>query len=100
MNHSKEHMLVGVKGNPTWLNRLVDSNVVVSSTRETLRKPDEVYDIVERIVGKHARKLELFGRDNNVRPGWITVGDQVDGVHIYEEDVKRRYARHSATYNV
>lgn len=99
LNHSKEHMLVGVKGNPTWLNRLVDSNVVVSSTRETLRKPDEVYDIVERIVGKHARKLELFGRDNNVRPGWITVGDQVDGVQIHEEDVKRRHAHHSATNN-
>lgn len=73
LNHSKEHLLIGVKGNPIWLNRKVDLDFIVSGTRETLRKPDELYEIVERIVGKHSRKLEIFGRDNNIRPGWVSM---------------------------
>lgn len=72
LNHSKEHLLVGIKGDPPWINRLMDTDVIVSGTRETLRKPDEVYDIVERIVGTHSRKLEIFGRDHNIRPGWLS----------------------------
>lgn len=72
LNHSKEHLLVGVKGNPLWLNQKIDVDFIVSGTRETLRKPDELYEIVERLVGKHARKLEIFGRDNNIRPGWVS----------------------------
>lgn len=72
LNHSKEHLLVGIKGTPIWLNKLMDMDVIVSGTRQTLRKPDEVYDMVERIVGKHARKLEIFGRDHNIRPGWLS----------------------------
>lgn len=72
LNHLKEHLLVGVKGNPVWLSRKVDLDFIVSSTRETLRKPDELYGIVERLVGRHARKLEMFGRDHNVRPGWFS----------------------------
>ena len=73
LNHSKEHLLVGIKGDPPWINRLMDIDVIVSGTRETLRKPDEIYDIVERIVGTHSRKLEIFGRDHNVRPGWLSM---------------------------
>lgn len=73
LNHSKEHLLVGVKGNPIWLNRKMDIDFIVSGTRETLRKPNELYDIVERLVGKHARKLEIFGRENNIRPGWMSM---------------------------
>lgn len=42
LNHSKEHLLVGVKGNPDWLDKLVDVDFIVSGTRETSRKPDEV----------------------------------------------------------
>lgn len=73
LNHSKEHLLIGIKGNPIWINRKIDLDFIVSGTRETLRKPDELYEIVERIVGKHARKLEIFGRDNNIRPGWVSM---------------------------
>lgn len=72
LNHSKEHLLVGIKGNPKWINRKIDLDFIVSGTRETLRKPDELYGVVERLVGKHARKLEIFGRDHNIRPGWFS----------------------------
>ena len=73
LNHSKENLIVGIKGNPFWLNRKVDLDYIVSGTRETSRKPDELYDIVERLVGKHARKLEIFGRDHNIRDGWFSM---------------------------
>ncbi|OBA23141.1 MT-A70-domain-containing protein [Metschnikowia bicuspidata var. bicuspidata NRRL YB-4993] len=96
LNHSKEHLLVGVKGNPVWLNRKIDIDFIVSGTRETLRKPDELYGIVERLVGIHARKLEIFGRDNNIRPGWITIGNQLTGTSIYEEEVKQKYNRYQS----
>lgn len=41
LNHSKEHCLVGVKGNPE-VNRNIDTDVIVAEVRETSRKPDEV----------------------------------------------------------
>ncbi|KAG9084370.1 N6-adenosine-methyltransferase subunit mettl3 [Ceratobasidium sp. 392] len=58
LNHTKEHMLVGVKtiiddkGNlvwPSWVNRGIDCDVIVSEVRETSRKPDEVYGMIERM---------------------------------------------------
>ncbi|CCK71192.1 mRNA (N6-adenosine)-methyltransferase KNAG_0G01340 [Huiozyma naganishii CBS 8797] len=91
LNHSKEHLLVGVKAHPHWLNRHIDIDVIVSTTRETSRKPDELYGIIERLVGPHARKLEIFGRDHNIRPGWFTIGNQLTGTRIHELDVKERY---------
>lgn len=90
-NHSKEHLLVGLKGNPLWVNRHIDTDLIVSTTRETSRKPDELYGLIERLVGPHARKLEIFGRAHNVRPGWFTIGNQLNGSCIHELDVKRKY---------
>ncbi|KAK6457703.1 MT-A70-domain-containing protein [Scheffersomyces xylosifermentans] len=94
LNHSKEHLLLGVKGDPYWLNRGIDTDVVVSATRATSRKPDEIYDIVERLVGVHSRKLEIFGRDHNTRPGWLTIGNQLQGTLIQETEVKQRYTEY------
>ncbi|KAI5954137.1 IME4 [Candida margitis] len=91
LNHSKEHLLVGLKGDPSWLNLRIDTDVVVSNTRETSRKPDEFYDIIERLVGTHARKLEIFGRTHNTRPGWLTIGNQLQGVSLHEPEVKYNY---------
>ncbi|GMM53982.1 mRNA (N6-adenosine)-methyltransferase [Maudiozyma humilis] len=97
LNHSKEHLLVGLKGAPTWLNRHVDLDIIVSTTRETSRKPDELYGMIERMVGKHARKLEIFGRDHNIRPGWFTIGNQLTGSCVHELDIKARYDAWAAT---
>lgn len=41
LNHSKEHCLVGIKGDPI-VNRNIDTDVIVAEVRETSRKPDEV----------------------------------------------------------
>ena len=44
LNHSKEHCLVGIKGEPL-VNRNIDTDVIVAEVRETSRKPDEVRGI-------------------------------------------------------
>jgi mRNA m6A methyltransferase catalytic subunit len=61
--------------------------------RETSRKPDEVYEIAERMVGadRGVRKLEIFGRKHNRRTGWMTIGNQLDGIRLFERDVVQRW---------
>lgn len=90
LNHSKEHCLVGIKGNPKNLNRFLDCDVIVAEARETSRKPDEIYDIIERI-SPGTRKVEIFGRRNNIRHGWVTVGNQLPPTRLLEPDVVKRY---------
>ena len=79
LNHTKEHMLVGVKNNcdsngnlkfPSWVNRGLDTDVIVSEVRETSRKPDEAYGLIERMC-PGGRKIEIFGRKHNTRPGCV-----------------------------
>ncbi|KIM83785.1 hypothetical protein PILCRDRAFT_818810 [Piloderma croceum F 1598] len=107
LNHTKEHMLVGVKthiddsGNlkfPSWANRGLDTDVIVSEVRETSRKPDEVYGMIERMC-PGGRKIEIFGRKHNTRPGWLTLGNQLGADQIYEDDmaerIKARYPERS-----
>ncbi|CDK27214.1 unnamed protein product [Kuraishia capsulata CBS 1993] len=94
LNHSKEHLQVGIKGNPKWLTKGSDQQTLVSSTRQTSRKPDELYGLIERLVGKKSRKLEIFGKDYNTRPGWLTIGDELKGSHIVERDVADRYVQY------
>ncbi|KAI5960149.1 IME4 [Candida pseudojiufengensis] len=87
LNHSKEHLLVGLKGKPNWLNLKIDLDIIISNTRETSRKPDEIYDIIDRMCGPFARKLEIFGRQHNVRPGWLTIGNQLNGINLNEPEL-------------
>lgn len=79
LNHSKEHLLLGYKGNvDEWLLlRQQDLDFIVSQTRETSQKPDELYEILERLCGEHSNNLELFGRKNNLRESWVTIGNQL-----------------------
>jgi mRNA (2'-O-methyladenosine-N6-)-methyltransferase len=65
-SHTCEHLLVAVKVPPThpadagipWtthptlmsLRKGIDTDVVVAEVRETSRKPDEVYGVIERYV--------------------------------------------------
>ncbi|XP_066290880.1 N6-adenosine-methyltransferase subunit METTL3-like [Branchiostoma lanceolatum] len=90
LNHGKEHCLVGAKGTPFWTNRGLDADVIVAEVRETSHKPDEVYGIIERLAPGR-RKIELFGRMHNVQPNWVTLGNQLDGVHLVEPDMVDRF---------
>uniref|UniRef100_A0A8C9HEF2 mRNA (N6-adenosine)-methyltransferase n=1 Tax=Piliocolobus tephrosceles TaxID=591936 RepID=A0A8C9HEF2_9PRIM len=89
LNHSKEHCLVGIKGNPV-INRNIDCNVIVSEVRETSRKPDEIYSLIERLCPQNL-KIELFGRPHNIRNNWITLGNQLNGVVLHHPQIKQRY---------
>lgn len=55
---------------PSWFRKGLDTQVILAEVRETSRKPDELYDMVERILGGQGRKVELFGRTHNLRKGW------------------------------
>ncbi|GAW05646.1 MT-A70-domain-containing protein [Lentinula edodes] len=107
LNHTKEHMLVGVKTQyrinpqtgenepidppvlPKWANKGLDVDVIVSEVRETSRKPEEVYGLIERMC-PGGRKVEIFGRRHNVRPGWLTLGNQLGPDQIHEEELAKR----------
>ena len=91
-------MLVGVKSHwtpegelkfPSWVNRGLDTDVIVSEVRETSRKPDEAYALIERMC-PGGRKVEIFGRKHNTRPGWLTLGNQLGDDQIFEEELKSR----------
>ncbi|XP_078440046.1 mRNAadenosine methylase [Wolffia australiana] len=89
LNHSKEHCLVGIKGNPE-INRNIDTDVIVAEVRETSRKPDEMYPLLERISPR-TRKLELFARMHNTHAGWISLGNQLNGVRLVDEGLRARF---------
>jgi N6-adenosine-specific RNA methylase IME4 len=60
-----EQCLLATRGNPKRIGRNVPE-LVVSPVREHSRKPDEVYDLVERLVA--GPYIELFARRH--RPNW------------------------------
>ncbi|MBN3299766.1 MTA70 methyltransferase, partial [Amia calva] len=92
LNHGKEHCLVGVKGNPQGFNRGLDCDVIVAEVRSTSHKPDEIYGMIERL-SPGTRKIELFGRPHNVQPNWVTLGNQLDGIHLLDPDVVSRFKK-------
>ncbi|KAJ0971095.1 hypothetical protein J5N97_019054 [Dioscorea zingiberensis] len=89
LNHSKEHCLVGIKGNPE-VNRNIDTDVIVAEVRETSRKPDEMYPLLERISPR-TRKLELFARMHNTHAGWLSLGNQLNGVRLVDDGLRARF---------
>jgi len=70
-----ELILFGVKGNFRTLDpgRSMP-NIIISQKREHSRKPEEVYDVVEKC--SQGPFLELFARHS--RPNWTSWGNQVD----------------------
>ena len=81
---------MGVKGNPKHVNRHIDCDVLVAEVRETSRKPDEIYSLLERL-SPGTRKLEIFGREHNTRPGWVTLGNQLPGVRLADDALRGRF---------
>lgn len=98
LNHGKEHCLVGIKGGCSNLNRGLDCDVIVAEVRATSHKPDEIYGMIERL-SPGTRKVELFGRPHNVKPNWVTLGNQLDGVLIHDAEMLQRwYVRYPNGY--
>ena len=81
-----ELMLIGRRGKfPTPLpeNRL--SSVITAARRERPQKPDETYDLIEKMY-PHLPKIELFAR--NAREGWACWGNQAPALVA---DTRRRF---------
>lgn len=89
LNHSKEHCLVGIKGNPK-INKCIDCDIIVSEVRETSRKPDEVYTLIERMY-PNSKRVELFARPHNRRQSWISLGNQLPGIYLEDQEILNNF---------
>ena len=49
-----------------------------------------MYTMLERI-SPGTRKIEIFARAHNKHPGWISLGNQLDGTVLVEPLVRKRY---------
>lgn len=79
LQHAKEVCLVGKKGlDPPGMKGGVASDVIYSERRGQSQKPEEIYQLIEELV-PNGRYLEIFGRKNNLRDFWVTVGNEVTG---------------------
>jgi N6-adenosine-specific RNA methylase IME4 len=68
-----EFFLLGAMGSPACKSHS-ERNLIVAPVREHSRKPDEAYEMLERIAPK-AWRCELFARQR--RPGWDAWGNEV-----------------------
>jgi mRNA m6A methyltransferase catalytic subunit len=64
-----------VKGNPSF-NKNVFGDVVFSKRRGQSQKPEEIYEYIERLI-PNGHYLEIFGRRNNLRDYWVTIGNEI-----------------------
>jgi len=56
----------------------VDTDIIITEEPPlgSTEKPEEMYHIIEHFsLGR--RRIELFGTDFNIRPGWVTIGADV-----------------------
>ena len=77
LQHAKETCLVGRKGqDPPGCRHGVASDVIFAERRGQSQKPDEIYEMIESLV-PNGRYLEIFGRRNNLRNYWVTIGNEL-----------------------
>ena len=75
--HSFEICLVGYKcqqGERVEYISKISNNLIFADIRTKSQKPDEMYEIIELLM-PGAKKIEIFARNNNLRPGWFSVGN-------------------------
>lgn len=75
LQHTKESCLVGIKGNPKFVGN-VAQDVILSKRRGQSQKPEEIYEYIEELVPE-GFYLEIFGRRNNLRNYWVTIGNEI-----------------------
>eukprot|EP00924_Labyrinthula_sp_SR-Ha-C_P002457 maker-scaffold_16-augustus-gene-5.18-mRNA-1 protein AED:0.67 eAED:0.67 QI:0/0/0/1/0.5/0.33/3/0/2013 len=74
-----EELLIGVYGKlPDVLkNRNFGKECVFAEVVGNSCKPEKFYEIIEVRFEKQAKKLDLFSRKNNLRLGWLAVGNEL-----------------------
>ncbi|KEJ83175.1 MT-A70 family protein [Oxytricha trifallax] len=77
LRHSKEICLVGLKGKePEGTVHFKVSDIIESVPGGNSEKPVEIKKIIERMV-PNGMYCEIFGRKNNLRHGWVTIGNEL-----------------------
>lgn len=77
LQHAKETCLVARKGkDPINCRHSVGSDVIFSERRGQSQKPEELYEMIEELV-PNGKYLEIFGRKNNLRDYWVTIGNEL-----------------------
>ncbi|CAI2185596.1 9278_t:CDS:2 [Funneliformis geosporum] len=77
LQHAKETCLMGRKGeDPPECNHSISSDVIFSERRGQSQKPEELYEMIEELV-PNGNYLEIFGRKNNLRDYWVTIGNEL-----------------------
>ncbi|KAF8060565.1 mettl3 [Scenedesmus sp. PABB004] len=64
----------------------VCSDVIFSERRGQSQKPEEIYELIEALV-PGGTYLEIFARKNNLRDFWVSVGNEVTGTGLPNEDM-------------
>ncbi|OLL24141.1 N6-adenosine-methyltransferase subunit METTL14 [Neolecta irregularis DAH-3] len=94
---TKEHCLMGIKGtvrrssDGRLIHCNVDTDIIVADEEpaDSTKKPEEIYQIIENFC-QGRKRLELFGSDDNLRRGWVTVGRTMS-VSNYCPDTYNRF---------
>lgn len=76
LRSASELLLIGTLGEPP-INKAVVRNLVLAERREHSRKPDEFYDVMEKLAPRQLC-AELFARQRFDRPHWHAWGNQVE----------------------
>ena len=90
--HTTEHCLMGIRGNPQrktdghLVHANVDTDVIFGEEPDegSSRKPDDIYEPIENFcMGR--RRLNVFGNDQTIRTGWITIGPDLTS-SVFDKD--------------
>jgi len=77
LQHAKESCIIGVKGDISdKISKNIGCDVIFSERRGQSQKPEEIYQLIERMI-PNGFYLEIFGRRNNVRDKWVTIGNEI-----------------------
>ncbi|KAG1816349.1 MT-A70-domain-containing protein [Suillus subaureus] len=92
LTRTKQHCLMGIRGTvrrstDSWFVHCnIDTDVIIweGDTADPMRKPPEMYTLIENFC-LGTRRLELFGRArSSLRRGWVTVLTASDGAKVGE----------------
>eukprot|EP01091_Cochliopodium_minus_P009283 TRINITY_DN2252_c0_g1_i4.p1 TRINITY_DN2252_c0_g1~~TRINITY_DN2252_c0_g1_i4.p1 ORF type:complete len:1189 (+),score=400.35 TRINITY_DN2252_c0_g1_i4:141-3569(+) len=78
--HTTEICLIGVKNDKNG--ELVEfiskpsNDVIFAGNQSNSEKPKQMYHIIDRMM-PGAKKIELFARNNCIRPGWFSLGNEL-----------------------
>lgn len=100
----KEHCLMGIKGtvkrstDGDFIHANVDIDLIIEEEKEygSKEKPVEIFHMIEHFcLGR--RRLHLFGRDSTIRPGWLTLGDDLTSSNFDKEIYLNYFGQDNST---